>query len=47
MINFSEALIRRKKARKIKDTMGDASYKFKSKLVVTRRDIQFFTETVL
>ena len=47
MINFNWALIRRKKAREIKDTRQEASYKFKRKFVVIHRNIQHFTRTVL
>ena len=48
LINFNWALIRRQKAREIKDTrQRDASYKFKSKLVLIRRNIQHFAGTEL
>ena len=47
LINFNWALIRRKKQEKLKTQGGDAKYKFKSKLVVIRMNIQHFTRTVL
>ena len=47
LVNFKWALISRKKARKIKDTSRDTSYKFKGKLAVIRRNIQYYTWTAL
>ena len=47
LINFKWAFIRRKKKMKVKTQGRGASYKFKSKLVVIRRNIQHVTRTVL
>ena len=47
LINFKWALICRKKQEKLKTQGRDASYKFKSKLVVICRNIQYFLGTVL
>ena len=47
LINFNWVFIRRKKQEKLKTQGRNASYKFKSKLVVIRRNIQRFTGTVL
>ena len=41
LIDFKWVLIRRKKAREIKDASRDASYKLKSKLVVIPRNTQY------
>ena len=43
LLNFNWALIREK----LKAQGKDATYKFKSKLVAIRKNIQHFTETVL
>ena len=47
VINFKWALFPRKKQGKFKAQGRGASYKFKSKLAVIRRNIQHFTRTVL
>ena len=47
LVNFKSELIRRKKQNKLKTQGRDTSYKFKSKLIVIRRNIQHFTGTVL
>ena len=47
LINFKWTLIRRKKEEKLKTQDRGASYKFNSKLVVIRRNIQHFTGTRL
>ena len=47
LVNFKSELIRRKKQTKLKTQGRDTSYKFKSKLIVIRRNIQHFTGTVL
>ena len=47
VINFKWALFPRKKQEKFKTQGRGSSYKFKSKLVVIRRNIQHFTRTVL
>ena len=47
LVNFNWALIRKKKQEKLKTQGRDASYEFKSKLVVILRNIQHFTGTVL
>ena len=47
LVNFKWELIRRKKQNKLKTQGRDTSYKFKSKLIVIRRNIQHFTGTVL
>ena len=47
LINFDWALIRKKKQERLKTQGRGASYKFKSKLVLIRRNIQHFTRTVL
>ena len=47
LINFKWALTHRKKQEKFKMQGRDASYTFKSKLVVVCRNIQQFTGTVL
>ena len=47
LINVKWALIRRKKQEKFKTQGRGASYKFKSKLVVIRRNIRHCTGTVL
>ena len=47
LVSFKSELIRRKKQNKLKTQGRDTSYKFKSKLIVIRRNIQHFTGTVL
>ena len=47
LINFTLVLIVEKKQEKLKTHGRDPSHKFKSKLVVIRRNIQRFTGTVL
>ena len=47
LINFKWVLIRREKAREIKDASRDTSYKLKSKLVVIPRNTQHVRGTVL
>ena len=47
LINFKWALTCKKSKRNSKTKRRDTSYKFKSKVVVIRRNIQQFTGTVL